>query len=425
MIVPLVMSAMVGVTALGLTAPAFAQADAEATDAFATLEKEFFNLFRSFQNQYGLRDGDEKYVLKLIERMNAYAASNPQDPRPIACIVAMADWLGDRELRNDTIRRLAPLVPDDTRLVIEYAQRLKGTSEYANALDFFKDAGKAALTKSLDAAMIKAECEYCENRFDDALATLTAARNDIPDLTEAELSRIDDRAEAYTTKAEQWSTELAIRDAEKQADDLPRAEIETSKGIILVELFENEAPNSVANFIDLAEKGFYDNIIFHRVLGDFMSQGGNPANREGVEDPAAVELPNRVPDEHPGEDNRRHFAGSFAMANTGQPNTGRSQVYVTHRPTEWLDGLHTVFGRVLDGLDIARSLKQGEDKIVTVRIVRKRDHPYEVRYFDPAVAADATNTTPPAGDSEDESFDSVDTSLDFGDPAVLDDMTDG
>ncbi|MCA9295888.1 MAG: peptidylprolyl isomerase, partial [Phycisphaerales bacterium] len=381
---------LVGATVLGLATPAPAQSETEAADAFAPLEKDFFNLFKSFQNQYGLREGDAKYVHTMIDRMNAYAKSNPKDPRPIASIVAMADWLNDRELRNDTIRRLAPLVPDNTNLVIEYTQRLTGASEYGTVLDFFKDAGRAALSKSLDAAMIKAECEYCENRFDDALATLAAARNDIPNLTDADLKRIDDRVAAYTTKAEQWSTEQAIRDAEKQADDLPRAEIETSKGVILVELFENEAPNTVANFIDLAESGFYDNIIFHRVLGDFMSQGGNPANREGVEDPMSVELPKLIPDEHPGDDNRRHFAGSLAMANTGAPDSGRSQFYITHRPTEWLDGLHTVFGRVLDGEDIARSLKQGVDKIITVRIVRKRDHPYEVRYFDPATAAAPT-----------------------------------
>src|SRR4029079_8655388 len=137
--------------------------------------------------------------------------------------------------------------------------------------------------------------------------------------------------------------EQQTREAEAKADDLPRVKLQTNKGDITIELFENEAPNTVANFISLVEKGFYDGVPFHRVLPNFMAQGGDPKGT-GQGGPGY-----RIKDEFGNKGARAHFRGSLSMANTGQPNTNGSQFFLTFKPTPHLNGRHTVFGRVIEG----------------------------------------------------------------------------
>jgi cyclophilin family peptidyl-prolyl cis-trans isomerase len=173
-----------------------------------------------------------------------------------------------------------------------------------------------------------------------------------------------------------WSKEQELRTAEAQADDLPRVLLKTNKGDVVIELFENEAPNTVANFISLVEKNFYNNLSFHRVIHGFVAQGGDPKG-DGTGGPGytiacEVNQPNA----------RSHFAGSLSMAHAG-PNTGGSQFFITFRPTPHLNGKHTVFGRVIEGMDIVSDLRNTEprtgdpDKIIEARVLRKREHPYK------------------------------------------------
>jgi cyclophilin family peptidyl-prolyl cis-trans isomerase len=173
--------------------------------------------------------------------------------------------------------------------------------------------------------------------------------------------------------------EMAKRAADAKADDLPRVKVTTSKGDILVELFENEAPNTVANFISLVEKGFYDGTPFHRVIGGFMAQGGDPTGSGRGGPGHAIECEVGLPGA------RKHFLGTLSMAHAGA-NTGGSQFFLTFRPTEHLDGKHTVFGRVIEGLDVLPKLTRTEgematgappDKIVKAVVVRKRPHSYD------------------------------------------------
>jgi cyclophilin family peptidyl-prolyl cis-trans isomerase len=173
--------------------------------------------------------------------------------------------------------------------------------------------------------------------------------------------------------------EMAKRAAEAKADDLPRVKITTTKGDVTVELFENEAPNTVANFISLVEKGFYDGTPFHRVIGGFMAQGGDPTG-SGTGGPGYV-----IECEVGKPGARKHFLGTLSMANAG-PNTGGSQFFLTFRPTEHLDGKHTVFGRVIEGLDVLPKITRTEgetasgappDTIVKTVVVRKRGHDYK------------------------------------------------
>lgn len=126
------------------------------------------------------------------------------------------------------------------------------------------------------------------------------------------------------------------------------ARITTDKGDILVDLFEDETPNTVNNFVVLANLGFYDNTTFHRVIEDFMAQAGDPTGT-GRGDPGYRFADEFVPD-------LRHDApGILSMANAG-PNTNGSQFFITFEPTPWLDGMHTVFGKVVEGMDVLRSI---------------------------------------------------------------------
>jgi cyclophilin family peptidyl-prolyl cis-trans isomerase len=151
---------------------------------------------------------------------------------------------------------------------------------------------------------------------------------------------------------------------------------------VVVELFENEAPNTVANFIALVDRKFYDGTPFHRVISGFMAQGGDPTGTGRGGPGHAIECECGAPG------SRRHFLGSLSMAHAGK-NTGGSQFFLTFRPTEHLDGKHTVFGRVISGFDVLPKLirtqdEQGRplpglkpDTIVKAEVVRRRNHPYE------------------------------------------------
>jgi peptidyl-prolyl cis-trans isomerase B (cyclophilin B) len=129
------------------------------------------------------------------------------------------------------------------------------------------------------------------------------------------------------------------------------ATFDTDRGPIKVELFADKAPLTVANFVNLARRGFYDGLSFHRVIPDFMIQGGCPegSGRGGPGYKFEDEANNGV----------GHERGVLSMANAG-PNTNGSQFFITHVATPWLDGKHTVFGKVVSGLEAVDAVKQGD-----------------------------------------------------------------
>ena len=122
----------------------------------------------------------------------------------------------------------------------------------------------------------------------------------------------------------------------------------TNKGVFVAQMFEEKAPQTTKNFIELTEKGFYDGIIFHRVIDGFMIQGGDPTGtgRGG--------LAYRIKDEF-GEGLVHDSEGILSMANAG-PNTGGSQFFITLAPTPWLNGHHAVFGKIIKGMDVVREI---------------------------------------------------------------------
>lgn len=158
------------------------------------------------------------------------------------------------------------------------------------------------------------------------------------------------KSKSQTQKAKQTKTQLV-------------AVFETNMGKFECELFEDKAPKTVANFVGLAEKGYYDGVIFHRVIDNFVIQGGDPTGTgRGGESIYG----------HPFEDEfhpelKHDKAGVLSMANAG-PNTNGSQFFITLAPTPWLDGRHSIFGQVIKGMDVVR-------KIGKVETIKPGDRP--------------------------------------------------
>jgi cyclophilin family peptidyl-prolyl cis-trans isomerase len=210
---------------------------------------------------------------------------------------------------------------------------------------------------------------YCVNEYDAAQSYLNQAAK-LGKLTE--IGRVDLDSIEYSKQA--WAKEKAIREAEAKANDLPRVLLKTTKGDIELELFENEAPNAVANFISLVDKGFYNGLTFHRVLEHFMAQGGCPKG-DGTGGPGY-----HIACECYQPNHRLHFRGTLSMAHAGR-DTGGSQFFLTFVPTTHLDGKHTAFGRVVQGMDVLAKLQRRDpgdpnapppDKILEAKVLRKR-----------------------------------------------------
>jgi peptidyl-prolyl cis-trans isomerase B (cyclophilin B) len=147
------------------------------------------------------------------------------------------------------------------------------------------------------------------------------------------------------------------------------AEIHTSKGIMKVSFYHEDAPGTVANFIKLSEEGYYDGLAFHRVIPDFVIQGGCPLSREAGNPRVGTGGPGyQIPCELEGE-NQYHDKGVLSMAHAGR-NTGGSQFFICHnrKNTAHLDRNHTCFGKVHDGMDVIDEIRSG-DKIEKIIIV--------------------------------------------------------
>ena len=206
------------------------------------------------------------------------------------------------------------------------------------------------------------------------------------------------KSESLKIEQKQIFDELLIRQAEALKNDLPRVELKTTKGTLVLELFENEAPGTVGNFVFLVENRYFDDMLFHRVIEGFMAQtGGYKLIKEG--ETRGGEGPGyEIKCECYEPNARKHFAGSLSMAIKGdqrgvQRDSGGSEFFVTLERTDFLDGKHTVFGRVLSGYSLVENLERThlsnqfgqdqpiegvlKDKILSAKVLRKRAHKYQ------------------------------------------------
>lgn len=133
----------------------------------------------------------------------------------------------------------------------------------------------------------------------------------------------------------------------------------TDKGVIVVELFDEEVPETVANFTKLAGEGFYDGTRFHRVISNFMIQGGDPLSKDANNPRVGTGGPGYMIKCETHKNTHKHVAGTLSMAHAGR-NTGGSQFFICHAPQPHLDGGHTVFGQVTSGMDVVNAIRQGD-----------------------------------------------------------------
>lgn len=178
-----------------------------------------------------------------------------------------------------------------------------------------------------------------------------------------------DSVEIEQAMSEVEEVEKTVEESEASMNTF--VELETTMGKMKIKLYDDKAPLTVKNFRDLVEKGFYDGTIFHRVIKDFMVQGGDPTGT-GTGGPGY-----KIPDEF-GPGLKHDKKGMLSMANAG-PNTGGSQFFITLAPTPWLDGKHAIFGELIEGMDVLDKIgtaptgpgdrPKTEVKIVKARIV--------------------------------------------------------
>jgi cyclophilin family peptidyl-prolyl cis-trans isomerase len=349
----------------GFSPSAFAEQPSEqpqaadaAKESFAKAQQDLRRLIgelSALQAEYHQPDADKQAIESRFNaaREEARAAATSLESSATDVLIAEPDNATAKQVVLDALQ--GAMATDDPLRGLDLARLLQeaGSQE------------EQVLLTGATAAMIVSDL--------DAASTFLKAASDAG----VDSDKVSSLEQALETERPKVEAEMAKRAAEAQADDLPRVKIETSKGTIVVELFENEAPNAVANFISLVEKHFYDGTVFHRVIPQFMAQGGDPkgtgSGGPGYSIACECELPGA----------RKHFLGSLSMAHAGK-DTGGSQFFLTFRPTEHLDGKHTVFGRVIEGLDVLPKIQRTEgpmaglpDKIVKAEVIRKRDHAYE------------------------------------------------
>jgi cyclophilin family peptidyl-prolyl cis-trans isomerase len=329
-------------------------------DAAAKAMKQFVAELTVLQAQYQQPKADKGVIEAKFNAVKLQAQAAGERLEKAAFALATADPKHAEARQISSAMLAGALRSDDPTAVLEKVAVL--------------DAAGAADAPTLG---IGASAALVLSRLDEADAWLKKAQ-----AAGADREQVGQLGEAIEHDRAKVATEMARRKAEAEADDLPRVKLTTSVGDLIVELFENEAPNTVANFIALVGKGFYDGTPFHRVIGGFMAQGGDPtgSGRGGPGHAIACEC------DAPGA--RKHFYGSLSMAHAGE-DTGGSQFFLTFRPTEHLDGKHTVFGRVIEGFEVLPKLvrtqdEQGRpvpgvrpDKILKAEVLRKRNHPYE------------------------------------------------
>lgn len=398
---------LAGAAALVAARPATAAATIQPAEG--DLARDFRLVRATIEDAGGFLDRDRPVLRRFLDRTAARLAEAPNDVDVAAMDLQVAIWLDeDRDRIRAGFDRLASLLPGDPQVglarlnwresvgelddaeaiselerlaeqdpsdevLVALAPRLIQEARNRDVIDLL--APRMDDTESVQLQVLYGEALFNANRFAEAAAVAESA-----DWRQPGALRMKDRVEQLTARATEhvawWEEELAIRAAEAEADDLPRVALQTARGRIVIELFENEAPNTVANFVTLAESDFYDGTRFHRFEPDFMIQGGDPLSRPDADGTPGTGGPGyTIPDEHGDENDRRHFGDSVSMANTGQPNSGGSQFFLNHRPTSWLNGRHTVFGRIVEGLDVAHALRK-DDELVSVEVLRKRDHDY-------------------------------------------------
>ncbi|MDF1663006.1 MAG: peptidylprolyl isomerase [Planctomycetota bacterium] len=261
---------------------------------------------------------------------------------------------------------LAHNAKKDDALRIYLKARLLGVfNRYKEGIDLLKPMVDKGLGLQRDRLLL-ASYHYYLNNFDAALKLLAKVNDKDSSQPEAvELKRV------LLHSKKMWTREMAIL---AKGKNRPTVELTLKTGKIVIELYEDEAPNTVANFIHLVETKFYDKTKFHRVLSSFVAQSGDPNTRSGI-GVAGTGGPGWTIADEFNKNSHTHFRGSLAMASGKTKNSAGSQFYFCLIPVPYMDGRSTVFGRITKGLELLGQIRAGHE-IVTAKVLNKRDHPY-------------------------------------------------
>lgn len=315
--------------------------------------------------------------------------------RLLAARAQASIWLDDRAARDSAFERLAAMQSNKDAVLLAWTRELINCADFDRALEIIQGHTFAA-NRAVESRILLASCFMAMNRFDDAQATLNSAPQNTPE----QLAQISMLSNRIGLLREMWNSEMAAMFKDQQRGDLPLVELVTPKGAITIELFEEQAPNTVGNFIEHVEAGTYNGTRFHRLIRGFGVQGGDPTTASGGAGGTGTGGWT-IPDETLSESRRNALIGRLIAVsqpnpespNQPLPNSAGCQFMILLSHNEQLSKQHTVFGRVSDGLDVARNLTQ-DDEILSARVISKRGHDYRgVR-----LSTDATgNFTMPRG----------------------------
>ncbi len=338
----------------------------EAQKQFQTFLQEFMQRQRAFQS--GRQIYGAKIDAALAEAKTQAEAKGASSEVRLA-YAFLAGETGDQETKVRILQEEASRGVLDFRSSLDLAMTYDQTNEMQKGSEILRKLysnPEISEEQKKNVGVMLAEQLFWIEDYDGAIALYDELAQ-YPDLVALIEKPRQSAVDYKAAKAE----ELVFR---SKAQNLPMGEIHTNKGVVEIELFEDDAPNGVANFITLAESGFYDGIKFHRVIPKFMAQVGDPNSKD--EDPSNDGSGGpgyRIKTEL---NNRKHFRGSLSYANAGIDTDG-SQIFLCVVPTYWLNGRHAVFGRITKGQEIVDGITKG-DVIEKVVITRKRDHDYTV-----------------------------------------------
>ena len=332
---------------------------------------QFFEVFKqSVKQEIDLHKNLSSTTWQILPELKQKANEGKASKEDWILLAKMYGYLNNLEAKVDAYEsalKISALKRDEEQ---DLAQTLKSMNRIVESLDSWSrlvNLPDSTNEQKNEYKFELANANFYIQRFDSALKLLTdLAKN--PQWK----SKTQRLYKSIVDTKKNWAQELEYQ---KQDKNLPKVEMQTNKGRIVIELFEDDAPNGVANFISLVEKKYYDGQKFHRVIPNFMAQGGdinskndNPAD-DGQGGPGYTIKTDL--------NKRKHFRGSFSYANAGL-NTDGSQFFLCVIPTTWLDGRHAVFGRIIEGQAVADSLTKN-DELKKVNILFKRNHSYEVK----------------------------------------------
>ncbi|MHC4833064.1 MAG: peptidylprolyl isomerase, partial [Planctomycetota bacterium] len=255
-----ILLAMGGIVAPAATAQQ--EAPAATTDGFAELRAEFDALARYLRSRGGIGNAERQDLLALRGRLESFAETHPDDERPVALEIQISLWLRDTPAVDAAFERLVAQYPGNAAIRRRWAQAVMAFNDWPRAAEILAD---PALADDPQAILDRARCLKNLNRYAEATEVLATRDGEAADAvaTASQATALEVELEGL---AEDWTAEASLLAAEAEADDLPRIAIDTDRGRIVLELFEDQAPYTTANFIELVESGFYDDTAFHRVL---------------------------------------------------------------------------------------------------------------------------------------------------------------